>query len=293
MKKRDRSSPGAQHLVRNCVRYCFNLMLLLLFVGTVTSCVTPFPAPVLSRSSQSTSPDSLSRQQRLRRRPAYYKVKGGDTLSTIAQRFGLNYKVLAEWNQLRKPYTIYPGHRLILVKPKQGAVSKTVPHKRAVLPKKKQAINEQKAVHRAQAQRTSSEKHTKSPLTSSQKKGNLQWQWPTRGDISQHFVKGDSTRKGIVIAGSLGQKVVAAESGKVVYAGNGLIGYGLLIIIKHDKDYLSAYGYNRKINVREGDQIDKGEAIAEMGTKGNSSAVLHFEIRYNGLPVDPLKVLPP
>ena len=98
--------------------------------------------------------------------------------------------------------------------------------------------------------------------------------------------------KGIKIAGRSGESVVATESGKVVYSGSGLIGYGRLIIIKHNDNYLSAYGHNRKILVKEGDQVTKGNKIAEMGTANSGDPMLHFEIRRNGKPVDPLRLLP-
>lgn len=120
----------------------------------------------------------------------------------------------------------------------------------------------------------------------------LQWQWPTKGKVIQRFSRKDPTRKGIKIAGRFGQSIYAAESGKVVYSGSGLIGYGQLIIIKHDKDYLSAYGHNRKLLVKEGDEVAKGERIAEMGVAGGGGSVLHFEIRRKGTPVDPGAILP-
>ncbi len=121
----------------------------------------------------------------------------------------------------------------------------------------------------------------------------LHWQWPTEGRVAQGFAEDDATRKGLKIAGTLGQPIYAAEAGRVVYSGSGLIGYGALIIIKHNKDYLSAYGYNSKILVKEGDQVTKGEHIAEMGRNGGGPPMLHFEIRQRGKPVDPTRVLPP
>lgn len=120
----------------------------------------------------------------------------------------------------------------------------------------------------------------------------MRWGWPTKGVVVQGFVKGDLMRKGVKIRGRTGQRVLAAEVGKVVYAGSGLIGYGRLIIIKHNKNYLSAYGYNRKILVKEGDKVAKGERIAEMGVDDSNKPLLHFEIRRNGTPVNPVKLLP-
>ncbi len=95
-----------------------------------------------------------------------------------------------------------------------------------------------------------------------------------------------------MLGGRLGQGVKAAEAGAVVYSGSGLIGYGQLLIIKHNKNYLSAYGHNKRLLVKEGDQVKRGAKIAEMGSNGSGNIVLHFEIRRNGVPVDPLRLLP-
>jgi lipoprotein NlpD len=109
----------------------------------------------------------------------------------------------------------------------------------------------------------------------------------------QTFSNADSTRKGVWIAGAMGQPVTASAAGKVVYAGNGLVGYGNLIIIKHDKSYLSAYGYNSKLLVGEGDSVKQGDLVARMGSPNSSSQpMLHFEIRKQGKPVNPLPLLP-
>jgi lipoprotein NlpD len=108
----------------------------------------------------------------------------------------------------------------------------------------------------------------------------------------QRFAKGDPLRKGITVSGQPGAFINAAEAGKIVYAGSGLIGYGKLIIIKHNKNYLSAYGYNRKILVKEGMQVKRGARIALMGQDTSGRPLLHFEIRRNGAPTDPTKLLP-
>ncbi|MDX1626990.1 MAG: peptidoglycan DD-metalloendopeptidase family protein, partial [Wenzhouxiangellaceae bacterium] len=119
----------------------------------------------------------------------------------------------------------------------------------------------------------------------------VNWRWPTAGEVARRFDPGD-TRKGILIAGSAGQPVVAAADGSVVYSGNGLIGYGALIILKHSDSMLSAYAHNRERLVREGETVRAGETIARMGRDERGSEVLHFEIRGNGKPVDPLDYLP-
>jgi len=120
----------------------------------------------------------------------------------------------------------------------------------------------------------------------------LTWKWPARGRVVSRFNSADPLGKGIKIAGTRGDAIRAAEGGRVVYSGSGLIGYGRLIIVKHNDNYLSAYGHNRKILVKEGDQVTKGQKIAEMGNANDGNPLLHFEIRRDGKPVDPLRLLP-
>ena len=116
------------------------------------------------------------------------------------------------------------------------------------------------------------------------------WRWPAKGKVVTSFSR--SGGKGIDIAGKFGQTIVAASAGRVVYSGSGLIGYGQLIIVKHNKRYLSAYAHNNKILVKEGDTVTGGQRIAEMGRSGSNRAMLHFEIRRDGKPIDPLRYLP-
>lgn len=120
--------------------------------------------------------------------------------------------------------------------------------------------------------------------------GGVSWRWPAAGKVVGTFIAGDQTRQGVDIAGSAGASVTAAADGSVVYSGNGLLGYGELIIVKHSTSFLSAYGHNRKRLVKEGDSVKAGQAIAEMG--GSNREMLHFEIRRNGKPVNPLEYLP-
>ena len=122
--------------------------------------------------------------------------------------------------------------------------------------------------------------------------GPPQWRWPADGKVVEGFVAGDPDHKGLKIAGHEGQEVRAAAPGKIVYSGSGLIGYGRLIIIKHNNNFLSAYGHNRKIIVKEGDQVKGGQLIAEMGNPRGGSPMLHFEIRRDGKPVNPAALLP-
>jgi len=122
--------------------------------------------------------------------------------------------------------------------------------------------------------------------------GGPSWRWPTDGEIIGRYVAGDQTQQGIDIGGRSGQAVIAAADGVVVYSGAGLVGYGELVIVKHSDEWLSAYAHNRRRLVAEGTKVKAGEAIAEMGRTGAVSDMLHFEIRRNGKPVDPLLYLP-
>jgi lipoprotein NlpD len=121
----------------------------------------------------------------------------------------------------------------------------------------------------------------------------VRWVWPTRGKVIKGFSVSAEGKKGLDIAGKSGQTIVAAANGKIVYAGSGLRGYGKLIIIEHNKKYLSAYAHNRLLKVTEGDRVAQGQPIAEMGKTGTSRTMLHFEIRRDGQSVDPKRYLPP
>jgi lipoprotein NlpD len=130
------------------------------------------------------------------------------------------------------------------------------------------------------------------PASATNVSGDVAWRWPAEGRVVAGFVAGDQTKQGIDIAGKAGDPVRAAADGNVVYSGNGLIGYGELIIVKHSPGFLSAYGYNRKRLVKEGDAVKSGQVIAEMGSSSASRDSLHFEIRKNGKPANPLDYLP-
>jgi lipoprotein NlpD len=120
----------------------------------------------------------------------------------------------------------------------------------------------------------------------------IAWTWPTTGAVIGKFDDSDPLKKGINIGGSLGQPVRAAAAGRVVYSGSGLVGYGKLIIVKHNDQMLSAYAHNKELLVVEGDVVEAGSQIAEMGSSGANVVMLHFEIRRDGQPVDPLNYLP-
>jgi lipoprotein NlpD len=200
-------------------------------------------------------------------------VKRGDTLHGIAWQSGVDHRSIARWNGLRPPYRIYAGQILRLRSPAERRGSSTPrpasKTPQAARPPRRESRSESKAVTRE-----------------------LRWSWPVKGQVVSQFKAADPLRSGIKIAGTQGKHILSAESGKVVYSGSGLIGYGRLIIVKHNEKYLSAYGHNRKILVAEGEQVTKGQKIAEMGTSNSGAPVLHFEIRRDGKPVDPLRLLP-
>ncbi len=221
--------------------------------------------------------------------PAYHIVQRGDTLYGISFRYNLDYRRVARWNGIRPPYRIYPGQRIRLYPPAGKASpsrSSVKPHTaRSRVPAKKKIT------------RTSAKAKPGAGRSTPAKRGvatgaGLSWSWPTEGRILRSFKPDSPGRKGIDIAGRPGQPVRAAAAGRVVYAGSGLRGYGALIIIKHNKNYLSAYAHNRRLLVKEGDRVRKGQKIAELGATGTDRPKLHFEIRRNGRPVDPLKFLP-
>ncbi|MEN8133078.1 MAG: peptidoglycan DD-metalloendopeptidase family protein [Pseudomonadota bacterium] len=217
-----------------------------------------------------------------------YTVRHGDSLYTVAWRYGLDYKQVAFWNAIGAPYTIYPGQQLLLNPPlKSISVQKTRP-KRTQKPSrpKRPPITARSATV---APKISIAPSTPQPII---RKEPIEWHWPVKGKVIKTFSVEARGKKGIDIAGSLGQSIKAASGGKVVYSGGGLNGYGQLIIIKHNNRYLSAYAHNRSLMVKEGDRVRVGQKIAELGSTGADRPKLHFEIRQDGDPVDPLHYLP-
>jgi len=217
----------------------------------------------------------------------YYRIRSGDTLSRIAARHGVDVETLIRWNHLGDPDQIHAG-RLLRVKPPQR---KGRTAGRSV---RRTAKQTQRTIARTsrQGKQAGIETRPKATRRGTRAIAGLRWQWPLKGKVARKFRSGDRTRQGIRIAGRPGQKVVAAESGTVVYSNNGLKGYGNLIIVKHNNDYLSAYGFNHRLLVREGDRVQRGQGVAEVGKTSAGAYRLHFEVRKKGTPVDPLKYLP-
>ncbi len=192
-----------------------------------------------------------------------YQVKSGDTLYAIAWRHGLDHRDVARWNRLGSGGFITPGQILTLKPPLPSARTDTptsAPAKRPAAP----------------------------PVSAASPK----WIWPVTGAVAAEFRDGEPTRTGLLLSGKTGDPVRAAAGGKVVYAGSGLIGYGPLLIVKHNETYLSAYGHNQELLVGEGETVTRGQVIARVGLGPERKPVLHFEIRKNGEPVNPRPLLP-
>jgi lipoprotein NlpD len=221
-----------------------------------------------------------------------YVVRRSDTLFSIAFRYGWDWKALAERNQIPAPYTIHPG-QTIRFDGRSSSAPTSVASTSDVAPSgsiKTTVISRPIGVVPVIIPAPSGTPAT-TPIQAVGRSP-TGWAWPSNGILIGKFSSNGSLNKGIDIAGDLGQPVLAASDGSVVYAGSGLRGYGELVIIKHSDTYVSAYGHNRRLLVREGQQVKVGQTIAEMGSTGTDRVKLHFEIRRQGKPVDPLEFLP-
>jgi len=243
----------------------------------ISGCATSVEAPVVSHDSRAVhragvfAPGGAATSPVGQPGSGIHTVQKGDTLYSIAWRYGLDYRDLAAWNDIPDTYTIYPGQVLRLEpRPQSGQPDR---HARKV------ARQENKQV-RVPTSRTDRDAD----------QATIKWQWPTSGRLLDS--DSPTSKKGVDIAGKTGQFIKAAASGDVVYSGSGLLGYGKLIIIKHNATFLSAYAHNDEIFVKEGDKVVGGQKIATMGIGNSGKPVLHFEIREKGKPVDPLTRLP-
>ncbi|ALN56856.1 outer membrane antigenic lipoprotein [Lysobacter enzymogenes] len=198
-------------------------------------------------------------------------VQRGEGLYRIAANNGIQMADLAAWNGLSPPYNLYPGQRLKLYPPGRGGSS---------------------SAGSSSAGSGGSRPSAPAPAPAAPIDSGIRWRWPADGPLLGRYVANEPTKQGIDIGGAPGTPVRAAADGVVVYSGTGLVGYGELIIVKHNEQWLSAYGHNRKRLVNEGQLVKSGQQIAEMGRSGAARDQLHFEVRYNAKPVDPLLYLP-
>ena len=231
-----------------------------------------------------------------------YTVRSGETLYSIAWRANSDVRQIAKLNEILPPYNIYSGQKLFLVSKNKGKSTKASSSKHL---SKKQTKSSSQTSHKVIKNTIASSKKQAYGENVSKKgitRNNLpktkfsqkisHWQWPVKGKIIAKFSSKAQGNKGIDITGRRGTSIRSAASGKVVYAGSALRGYGKLIIIKHNEDYLSAYAHNDKILVKEQQQINVGDVIAKMGNTDAQNVMLHFEVRFRGKSVDPLKYLP-
>ena len=207
-----------------------------------------------------------------------HRVNEGESLYAIAWMYDLDYNSLALANNISRPYVIFPGQELILdisnVAANNSSTNSSNQNQESIVITRNTSGN-------AQSRPVGSDNTL------------LRWVWPAQGNIIAIFSASNNENKGIDIAGDNGDSVLAAESGEVVYAGNGLLRYGELIIVKHNDQFLSAYAHNDSIGVSEGDIVARGQKIANLGSTGIDRNMLHFEIRLAGKPVDPERYLPP
>ncbi|OOF39139.1 hypothetical protein BKK50_11000 [Rodentibacter rarus] len=287
---------------------------------TVSDCTNSSPINV-PRNPNTNAPD-YSQIQKGSYKGSAYKVNKGDTMFLIAYLAGMDVKELAALNNMSEPYSLSVGQTLKIGKCTTKTITTTVPVNNptpatpvvtytpgangtqigsdgTVIGPIKSGVGVASSAPSptmpinvpttpvATGNTTPVNANVVEPIAS-----NIAWQWPTNGNIIQGFSSSDGGNKGIDIAGSRGQSVKAAAAGRVVYAGNALRGYGNLIIIKHNDDFLSAYAHNDRILVRDQQEIKAGQEIAKMGSTGTNNVKLHFEIRYEGKSVDPIRYLP-
>jgi lipoprotein NlpD len=226
-------------------------------------------------------------------KPGYYSVKPGDTMIRIGLETGQNWKDLVKWNNLDNPNVVEVGQVLRVVPPGSdaaGVSTRPVALSRAdtrPLDAKPAPV----AASGAPAVPLAVPAPAPAPAAAREGDDDINWLWPAAGSITGVFEEGKS--KGLAIAGKPGDPVLAAADGRVVYAGSGLRGYGNLVILKHNTTYLTAYAHNQTLLVKEDQAVRRGQKIAEMGSSDAERVMLHFEIRKQGKPVDPAKLLPP
>lgn len=277
----------------------------------VSACAGNPAAPIEDRSRPGTARGAQS-----------HTVRRGDTLFSIAFRYGLDYRRLAAANAIARPYTIFPGQRLMLREARAPSAAGSLASRGSpavsaapkVLPAAAKGTAAKEAAAKGAAAKGTAVKARPAPppakaapapgkvapasaasasakaASGAAPAASASWRWPAAGRVVRRF---DGTlNKGIDIAGPRGDVVRATRAGRVVYAGTGIAGYGLMLILRHSEEYLSAYGHSDALLVKEGDAVRAGQGVARRGSSGTDSVKLHFEIRRHGRPLDPLSVLP-
>lgn len=293
-------------------RFFPSLVLACIAVALAAGCVARRGAPVVDRAPETRAAPSrpaVAAQPAPRpaeAQPEFYTVRKGDTLYSIALDHGLDYREVAQLNGITDPGVIRVGQQLRLRA--AGSAVTTAPVKTAPgvqgrpigeAPPAAAGDNvktQPKAVRAPYSDQTYAQMSGAKPEPAAAKSDDgddgVNWGWPASGKVVSTFNDG-ANLKGIGIAGKLGQPVLASAPGRVIFSGTGIRGFGKLIVIKHNNTYLSVYGHNNALLVKEGQSVSKGQKIAEMGSTDTDQVKLHFEIRRFGKPVDPAKLLPP
>jgi lipoprotein NlpD len=293
------------------------LVITLVAIAVTAGCATRSGAPVVDRAPEAKpAPARPASAARPAPKPAdaraeTYVVRKGDTLYSIALDHGLDYRELAQWNGITDPGVIRAGMSLRLKPP--AAATTAAPFKAAPgvqarplgdTPAGAENVKSQpKAVRapyseQAYAQMAgvkpepASIPASRPPAAREEGEDGIDWSWPAAGRVVSTF-NDSANLKGIGISGKLGQPVLASAPGRVIFSGTGIRGFGKLIVIKHNNTFLSVYAHNNQLLVKEGQNVTKGQRIAEMGSTDADQVKLHFEIRRFGKPVDPIKLLPP
>lgn len=268
-------------------------LLLCLALCSLFACGGNSRAPVedrVARSAPAAPVVAPSAQTRSR-----YRVQRGDTLYSIAFRYGLDYRKVAAANNIPGPYTIYTGQEIYLKEAALPAAAPanvpSAPPARVVTAGAPKSTPVKKPAGKPAAKTKSPTATATAPAVATFTGGKVSsWRWPAAGRVSRGY--SGSVHKGIDIGGERGDPVSAAAAGKVVYSGTGIVGFGELLIIKHNEVYLSAYGHNDRLLVSEGQVVKAGQKIAEKGSSGTDTVKLHFEIRKEGKPINPQRLLP-
>jgi lipoprotein NlpD len=227
-------------------------------------------------------------------KPGYYTVKPGDTVIRIGLETGQNWKDLVRWNNLDNPNVVEVGQVLRVIPPGSdaGAAARPVAATRVdARPLDAKPVPVAASGAAPPATPPAPVATVAPPATGREPDDDINWLWPASGGVTAGFDEGKT--KGLVIGGKAGDPVLAAADGRVVYAGSGLRGYGNLVILKHNNTYLTAYAHNQALLVKEDQAVRRGQKIAEMGSTDADRVQLHFEIRKQGKPVDPARLLPP
>lgn len=270
-----------------------NLKIINLFIGIIVglnACSTQSPAPVRGYQYNNYNDNQVVAK-------GFYKVQPKDTLYRIALEHGQDYKDIVAWNNIQDPNHIIQG-TILRVAPPDSTTKNTITNSVANNDNDVEVKTLSNDITNTTTTTTTTENTaTTATITTTEKDTNktskvydtVEWAWPTTNKLTTGF---SSSNKGMEFTGKSGDAILAAADGKIVYAGNGLRGYGELVIIKHNATYLTAYGHNRKILVKEGQSVKRGQKIAEMGNTDTDKVKLHFELRKQGNPINPSAYLP-